>query len=106
MIVASKAIRKYCVEFCCYNQTNEVRLCVSSECSLYPYRLGKKSEKTKLSRIQSIKVRCRDCYGYYTVKCEDKECFLYPYRAGKNPNLKGRKNNSSFGKANTAGEPI
>lgn len=35
-----KAIRAYCL-YCMCGQANEVKLCPSSECSLYPYRLGK-----------------------------------------------------------------
>lgn len=36
-----KSIRKYCLECCCYS-ANEVRLCPTKECPLYPYRFGKR----------------------------------------------------------------
>jgi len=34
-----KAIRAKCLDCCC-GQANEVRLCPSSDCTLWPYRLG------------------------------------------------------------------
>lgn len=34
-----KAIRKYCL-WCCINQFNEVKLCPSINCELYPFRFG------------------------------------------------------------------
>ena len=90
METAAKRIRKYCLEFCMNNQANEVKLCTSPECSLYPYRLGRKSEDTKLSRIKSIRARCKDCEPEnYPKYCDETECHLYPYREGKNPNRKG-----------------
>lgn len=35
-----KAIRRKCLD-CCLGSANEVKLCVSKTCSLYPYRFGK-----------------------------------------------------------------
>ena len=35
-----KAIRAHCLDCMC-GQSNEVKLCPSKDCSLYPYRLGK-----------------------------------------------------------------
>lgn len=35
-----KAIRAHCLDCMC-GQVNEVKLCPSKDCSLYPYRLGK-----------------------------------------------------------------
>ena len=34
-----KAIRLKCLD-CCFGQINEVRLCPSEDCSLWPYRMG------------------------------------------------------------------
>lgn len=34
-----KAIRAKCLD-CCIGQVNEVRLCPSKDCALWPYRLG------------------------------------------------------------------
>lgn len=39
-----KAIRTYCVE-CCLGSCSEVRQCPSSDCSLHPYRLGKRPQE-------------------------------------------------------------
>lgn len=35
-----KAIRAKCLDCCC-GQANEVKLCPATDCSLYPFRLGK-----------------------------------------------------------------
>ena len=35
-----KAIKAKCLDCCCGNR-NEVKECVITDCSLYPYRLGK-----------------------------------------------------------------
>lgn len=35
-----KAIRLFCLE-CCGGSSNEVKLCPSTTCQLYPFRLGK-----------------------------------------------------------------
>ncbi len=35
-----KAIRAKCLDCCC-GQSQEVRLCSSVDCPLYPYRMGK-----------------------------------------------------------------
>lgn len=35
-----KAIRAFCLE-CCGGSSNEVKLCVSKNCALYPFRFGK-----------------------------------------------------------------
>jgi hypothetical protein len=39
-----KAIRAYCIDCCC-GSFNEVQLCPSKKCSLYPYRLGHRPPK-------------------------------------------------------------
>jgi len=36
-----KAIRQKCLD-CCAWQSHEVRLCPCTDCSLFPYRFGKK----------------------------------------------------------------
>jgi len=38
-LTRSKAIRYMCLECCCW-QFNEVKVCASPLCPLYPYRLG------------------------------------------------------------------
>lgn len=42
-----KRIRAYCL-CCCDNQKNEVKLCLSVECPLWEYRLGKRPKKASL----------------------------------------------------------
>lgn len=39
-----QAIRKKCLDCCCY-QYKEIRLCTVTKCSLYPYRMGKRPIK-------------------------------------------------------------
>ena len=41
-----KAIRAFCVD-CCGGSTNEVKLCPSSRCALYPFRLGRNPYRAK-----------------------------------------------------------
>ncbi len=42
---ALKAIRAKCLD-CCLGSTNEVKLCPSADCALYPFRLGKNPNRT------------------------------------------------------------
>ncbi len=42
-----KAIRSYCLGCCC-ESPNEVRLCPSKKCCLYPYRLGHRPKDSQL----------------------------------------------------------
>jgi len=42
-----KAIRAKCVDCTC-NQVKEIRECPVTECSLYPYRLGKRPKREKV----------------------------------------------------------
>ena len=35
-----KAIRAKCIDCCCYRKKN-VRLCTSTDCALWPFRMGK-----------------------------------------------------------------
>ena len=41
-----KAIRAFCVE-CSGGSTNEVKLCQSPRCALYPFRLGRNPYRAK-----------------------------------------------------------
>lgn len=41
-----KAIRAKCLDCCC-EQVNEVQLCTSKDCPLYPFRFGKNPYRTK-----------------------------------------------------------
>lgn len=45
-IAILKAIRKHCLD-CCHENTNEVKLCQSYSCDLYPFRFGKNPFNTR-----------------------------------------------------------
>lgn len=44
-----KAIKAFCFE-CCGENRNEVKLCTSVKCALYPFRLGVNPYRTKVVR--------------------------------------------------------
>lgn len=44
-----KSIRKKCLDCVCY-QPKEVRLCVMSDCALWPYRMGKNPFRSQISK--------------------------------------------------------
>ena len=50
-----KAIRAFCVE-CCGGSTNEVKLCTSSRCMLFPFRFGRNPYRTKRELSDEQKV--------------------------------------------------
>lgn len=80
----SISIRKYCLE-CCNGSFEEIKKCLSTECSLYEYRSGKNPNKPKLTKTKAIRQRCLNCSGFYSPdvrNCEFKECYLYRYRMG------------------------
>lgn len=83
-----KAIRKYCVSWCCNGKSDEVDLCSPINCSLYKFRLG----KGRGHKLRAIRLKCLDCSAgsFEEVKdCPFEDCRLFPYRFGKNPALKG-----------------
>lgn len=49
-----KAIRAKCLDCSC-NQTKEVKECPVKNCTLYPYRLGKRPRATSESETYSFK---------------------------------------------------
>ena len=78
------SIKKYCLE-CCGGNREEIKNCVSVNCSLYEYRQGETPKTPKLSKSQAIRQRCLNCSGYNRKEvknCEIKECPLYRYRLG------------------------
>ena len=87
-----RAIRSKCLDCCC-DQSNEVRLCPSRTCPLWPYRSGKgPKSKVPLTTVRSIHAKCLDCSGFIPKDvrdCWDTDCSLYPFRMGKNPNRAG-----------------
>ncbi len=48
-----KAIRAKCID-CCAGSKNEVKLCTCTDCSLYPYRMGKRP-KNKTIRVKDVR---------------------------------------------------
>jgi hypothetical protein len=42
-----KAMREYCLD-CCGGSRKEVKLCPSTDCSLWPYRFGKNPYSTRV----------------------------------------------------------
>ncbi len=50
-----KAIRKKCLD-CSYFQPKEVRKCTVIDCPLYPYRFGRRPNKTTLDTLK----RCHE----------------------------------------------
>ena len=45
-----RAVRKKCLDCCCY-QENEVKLCPSTNCTLFPFRLGRNPHNKKKSSM-------------------------------------------------------
>ncbi len=77
-----KAVRTHCVEGCCCGQANEVKLCPSEDCALWPYRFGRGPEvKPQLTVLKSVR------------ECWNTECLLFSLRMGHNPNLRGKRGN-------------
>lgn len=80
----SMSIRKYCLE-CCNGSSEEVRKCLSIDCSLYEYRQGKNPVNPKLNKSKAIRERCLNCSSFYSPEvrnCQFKDCYLYRYRMG------------------------
>lgn len=64
ILTPMKAIRAKCLDCMC-GQANEVKLCPSEDCSLYPYRLGKNPniKPRELSEEQKAVLRERLAKG-------------------------------------------
>ncbi len=85
-----KSIRAFCLD-CCGGSPNEVRLCVSKNCVLYPFRFGKLPDSAGKPPVKVIRAYCLGCLGGVVSEvkqCTGTNCPLHPYRFGKNPNLK------------------
>lgn len=89
-----KAIRAYCL-WCLNEQQQEVRLCPSVKCPLYPYRMGHRPQKQAagggavvLTPVKAIRSKCLDCSGFSTKDartCPFIDCSLSCYRMGHRP---------------------
>ena len=80
-----RAIRLYCL-WCCNDSPKEVRLCPSTNCSLHPLRMGKRSELAPSPKL-AIRDRCKDCSESVggIRNCDRLDCALHPYRMGHCP---------------------
>ena len=47
-----KAIRKKCLDCTC-NQYEEIRYCTAVDCPLYPYRMGRRPDKSTIDALKS-----------------------------------------------------
>ncbi len=75
----TRAVRRKCL-FCCLNKAEEVRLCPSTDCDFYPYRLGHKRVSLKV-----VHKKCMDCIAgdrRRIDKCTINYCPTWLYRSG------------------------
>jgi hypothetical protein len=107
----------HCVHclWCCNGNPNEVRLCVSKSCPLWPFRLGHRptaEHKAEVAdrvlhpaerqitgkafhdaggtALKAIRLRCLDCSGASPPEAagyRHTDCDLHQFRFGKNPNI-------------------
>ena len=112
-----KAVRLHCLS-CCNGSANEVRLCPTKACPLWPFRHGYRPNAEdratvagrqvypqehhlmvsnfQVTALRAIRLRCLDCSGNSrgAVRSCDfgpehrTPCDLHPYRLGRNPNIK------------------
>ena len=74
-----KSIAKKCVD--CSDGINDRKNCAHADCTLYPYRMGKRPI-SKIKPGAAIKAFCRWCGNSErgaTHDCQDGECPLYAY---------------------------
>jgi hypothetical protein len=83
-----EAVRAECVN-CCNGSLQEVRLCPSTHCALWPFRFGRRLPEAPRSIVGAIRAKCLDCSGdsrAEVARCEMADCALHLFRYGKNPN--------------------
>ena len=85
-----KSIRKYCLS-CMGGNAKEVKLCPSTDCPFYKYRMNKR--RPKLKEIRKFCFGCGEDTAQAVKNCKFPDCELYEYRLGKNPKLKGKGGN-------------
>lgn len=89
-----RSIRLHCLD-CCLGSSQEVKLCPASDCTLHPYRSGKRPEGIgSFSPLPTIRKYCLSCWeensSASVQACPIHDCPLYPYRLGRHPGRKGR----------------
>ena len=68
-------------------QAPEVRLCPSTDCIFYKFRMGK--GRPKLKEIREFCYGCGEGTAFAIRNCEFPDCPLFIYRFAKNPSRKG-----------------
>jgi hypothetical protein len=108
-----KAVRLHCLS-CCNGSANEVRLCPSRACPLWPFRHGhrpvaedraavagrqvyplERDLTDTTTALRAIRLRCVDCAGNRDAEARSckfgpdnaAHCSLHPFRIGRNPNI-------------------
>jgi len=61
-----RAIRRKCLDCSCF-QPSEVRNCVISECSLFPYRMGRRPRDMHCIRQQGLEEKAASRLGAFQV---------------------------------------
>jgi len=85
-----KAVADRCYD-CSGFSYDRRRDCPFTDCSLHPFRLGKKEEGAG-SVLKAIRKHCLWCcldQPNVVKLCPADECPVWPYRFGKNPKRKG-----------------
>ena len=68
-----KAIRKKCLDCSCF-QPKEVRLCPCVDCSIYPYRMGRRPDKATLDTMEAFyEENTEYTMGFRSVKGNPKD---------------------------------
>jgi hypothetical protein len=103
-----KAVHSYC-KWCINGSAQDVRLCVSTRCSLWPGRSGRKPSPEDMGEVSALRIypeeaealgndwrilkaiarRCLDCAGGSRSRvrnCHQVDCDLHHLRLGRNPN--------------------
>ena len=83
-----QAVRAECLS-CCNGSAQEVKLCPSTHCALWPLRFGRRLTDAPRSTVGAIRAKCLDCSGGNRADvagCRMVKCDLYPFRFGTNPN--------------------
>ena len=88
-LTPAKAMRRHCLRCCC-DQRQEVAQCPATQCSLHPFRFGRRPALGggAVRWLKLIRAKCLDCSGESPEavrNCEHTDCCLFPYRFGRRP---------------------
>lgn len=81
-----KTIQLTC-RWCSTWQYKELKMCPVLDCSIWPYRHGKRPKLNRITPVGAIRNRCLDCgEGYGDIRnCVVIWCPLWCYRLGHRP---------------------